>query len=286
MIARDLLARGRDVRILTRSSPAYQVLVDAGARPAPGDLKDPTCLHAICAGVDTLITTASAGSRGGADTPLAVDLEGNRHLIDAAKRAGVGHFIFISALNADEDSPIDLPRSKALTEEYLRRSGVPYTILAANGILEVMLGLIVDSRLAAERPVTIVGDGTHRHSFVSARDLAAFAVASVDNPAAMNRRVPIGGPKAVSWRDIHGVYEHVLGRPVPLVSVAPGELLPDLPPVPGLAEFLSGLLAVLETFDSPIEMTETARAFGVELTPLERVVQQAVAGLPVAARAG
>jgi hypothetical protein len=57
-------------------------------------------------------------------------------------------------------------------------------------------------------------------------------------------------------------------------SIAPGELLPDLPPVPGLTELVSGLLSALETFDSPIEMTETTRTFGVQLTSLEELVRQ------------
>jgi hypothetical protein len=54
--------------------------------------------------------------------------------------------------------------------------------------------------------------------------------------------------------------------------IAPGELLPDLPPVPGLTELVSGLLAALETFDSPVDITETSRTFDVTLTTLDDFV--------------
>jgi NADH dehydrogenase len=280
MIARRLLEQGQDVRILIRPGSHYQPLVDAGAQPIEGDLKEPGSLVAACTGVATVITTASAGSRGGADTPQTVDLEGNRHLIDAARAAGVRQFIFISTIAADEDSPAPVLRAKAQAEAYLRDSGLPHTILAANGLLDVMLPVVFGAPLRADRPVTLVGEGRRRHSFIAADDVAAFAVAAVGHPAAMNRRVVIGGPEAISWRDVVAAYERVLGQSIPVQTIAAGELLPDLPPVPGLAEVISGMLAVLETFDSPIDMAATARTFGVRLTLLEEVVRREVVGAP------
>jgi hypothetical protein len=96
----------------------------------------------------------------------------------------------------------------------------------------------------------------------------------------LGRRFAIGGPAAISWRAAIGTYERALGRAIPVRTIAPGELLPDLPPVPGLAELVSGLLAALETFDSPIDMVETARTFGVRPTPLDRVVGREMASVP------
>ena len=279
MIARRLLERGDTVRVLVRPGSNFQPLADAGAQPVVGDLKDPSSLGPVCAGAETVITTATSGSRGGADNPQTVDEEGNRHLIDAARAAGVRQFIFVSALSADEDSPIALSRAKAHTESYLRGSGMPYTILAPNGILEVNLGLVVGSPLRAGQPVTLIGEGRRRHSLVAASDVAAFAAAAVGHPLALNRRIVIGGPEAVSWRDVIATYERVLGRPVPVEWKAPGELLPNLPPVPGLAELVSGILAALETFDSPVDMTETARTFGEQLTSLEDVVRRETASI-------
>jgi NADH dehydrogenase len=102
MIARGVLEQGRDTRIHVRPGSTYQALMAAGAQPILGDLKDPSSLVAVCAGVETVITSASAGQRGGGDTPETVDLEGNRHLIDAARMASVSQFVFISTIGADE----------------------------------------------------------------------------------------------------------------------------------------------------------------------------------------
>jgi uncharacterized protein YbjT (DUF2867 family) len=280
MIARSVLEQGRDVRILVRPGSNYQPLVDMGAKPIEGDLKDLASLIPACSGVEALITTATAGSRGGADTPQAVDLEGNRHLIDAARQAGVRQFIFISTIAAHEASPVPVLRAKAQTEAYLRASGLPHTILAATTLMDLLLPLVVGGPARAGQPVTLVGEGRRRHSFVAARDVAAFAVAAVGHPAALNRRIIVGGPETVSLRDVAATYERVLGHPVPVQTIAPGELLPNLPPVPGLAEVVSGMLAALETFDSPIDMAETERTFGVRLTPLEEFVRRDVATMP------
>ena len=67
-------------------------------------------------------------------------------------------------------------------------------------------------------------------------------------------------------------YERALGRPIGVQWVPPGALLPDLPPAPGLTELVSGLLAALETFDTPMDMTELARTFGVTPTTIDQLL--------------
>jgi NADH dehydrogenase len=272
MITRSLLERGSATRILVRRGSPYHPLAEAGADVALGDLKDSGSLTAACRGVETIITTASAGERGGSDTPQTVDLEGNRNLIEAARAAGVRQFVFVSTIAAALDHPVPVPRAKAHAEAALRESGLTYTIIAANGIMDVMFPLVIGYPLSLGRPVTLVGEGRRRHSFVAARDVAAFAVAVVGRPEASNRRVVIGGPEALSWRDVVAAHERVLGAPVRVDWIRPGEPLPNLPPVPGLTELLSGLLAALETFDSPIDMAETARTFGVRPTTIDEVL--------------
>jgi NADH dehydrogenase len=251
--------------------------VDAGAEPVLGDLNDPPTLAPALDGVDTVITTATAGSRGGADTPESVDLAGNRSLLDAARQAGVRQFIFTSTIAADEASPVPILSAKAATEAYLQESGVPFTILASDTIADLLLPLVVGGPALAGQPVTLVGEGRRRHSFIAARDFAAFAVASMGHPHAINRRVVIGGPEALSLRDVTAIYERELGRALTVQTVASGELLPNLPPVPGLTEVISDVVAALDTFDSPIDMRETAGAFGVQLTPVAALVAEDVA---------
>jgi NADH dehydrogenase len=204
MIARSLLEKGHSVRILVRPGSSYAGLVQLGAEPILGDLKEPSSLSAACRGVDTVITTANSALRGGGDTTETVDRRGNRNLIDAAEAAGVRHFIFISALGVSDESPVDFMRAKAETERYLRDSGMEYTILQPNVFLDVWIPLLIGTAVEAGEPVTLVREGRRRHSMIAAADVAAFTVACVSNPTAVDRTIPLGGPEPVSWRDIVG----------------------------------------------------------------------------------
>jgi len=274
-ITRRLLEQGKDVRILVRhNSPSEQLapmgmatsmasLVEAGAQPVFGDLKDRPSLDKAVAGISTVITTANSALRGGEDTIQTVDLEGNRSLVEAAEAAGVRHFIFISALGADPHNPVPFLQAKGLTEVRLRESGMVHTILAPDAYMEVWVAMAVAGPVRMGQPVTLVGEGRRQHSFVSSSDVAAFATAAVDHPAAVNQTIVIGGPEPVSWCDIVATYEGVLGHSIPVQFVALGE------PVPGLPEAMWPLMTGFETYDSQLDTAETARTFGVQLTTLE-----------------
>ncbi len=283
MIARGLLEQGKEVRVLVRrDSPSSQLvqqglatsaeeLIEAGARPVHGDLRDRASLDVAVEGVETLVTSANSAFRGGADDPQSVDLKGNRNLIEAARDAGVGHFMFVSLLGADPDHPAPFMQAKARSESALRESGMDHTILAPTAFMEVWPAMVVGMPVLQGQTVTLVGEGSRRHSFVSNRDVAAFAVAAVDNAAAHNQYLAIGGPEALTWREVVATYERVLERSIPVEYVAIGE------PVPGLPDPMPAMLAGMETYDSVVEMEETSRTFGVPLTTLETFVREQVA---------
>jgi nucleoside-diphosphate-sugar epimerase len=168
-----------------------------------------------------------------------------------------------------------LMRIKALNEQRLRESGMTYTILMPNLYIEVWAGIVVAAPLAQGKPVTLVGDASHRHSMLSMRDAASFAVAAVDNPAARDATIVIGGPAPVSWTDVVTTAEHIVGRRIERQSVALGE------PIEGLPPGVAGMFSAMETYDSAIDMDETARTFGVTLTPLEEGLR-AILEVPVA----
>ena len=273
IITRRLLAQGQPVRILVRPQSSFQPLVEAGGQPVFGDLKDRASLDPACEGIEILITTANSARRGGEDNVQTVDLAGNRNLIDAAKAAGVKQFIFTSALGADINSPVPFIQAKAKTEAYLRDSGMMYTILAPNAFMDMWVGMVIGVPLQAGQPVTLVGEGRRKHSFIAVRDVAAFATAAVGHPEAMNQYLAIGGPEALSWRDVVATFERVLDREIPVQYVSPGEPVPALP-----KGMLQQAMAGMEMYDSPLDMTEAARTFGVELTTLEESVRSQFAG--------
>lgn len=273
-VAKLLLERNERVRILVRGGKAHEALERAGAQVVRGDLKDRASLDAACAGVDVVITTANSARRTGDDNPQTVELEGNRHLVDAAKASHVKQLIFVSAQIADAESPVPFLAGKGKAERYLQESGVPYTIIAPNMFMEVWTSLLVGTPARAGQPVTVVGEGRRKHSFISAGDVARFIVAAVRNPSAIGKRLVLGGPEPLSFREVADVYGRVLGRDVPVRSVKPGE------PIPGVPENVLGIAASLDMFDSPIDMADTSRQMGVPLTSIEEVARRECAAAP------
>jgi uncharacterized protein YbjT (DUF2867 family) len=280
LITHRLLEGGADVRVLVREGSAYEALVAAGAETVFGDLKEPDSLSAACKGVDAIVTTANSVGRGGEDNVESVDLRGNRNLIEAAEAAGVRRFVFTSALGAAEDSPVEFLRAKAQTEQRLRASGMSSTILEPNLYMEIWIPAVVGGPALGGGPVTLVGEARRRHSMVSRSDVAAYATGALSSKEAEGQTLVLGGPEAVSWRDVVSAFEKELGRDIRVDTVPPGE------PVPGFPPMMTGLLAAMNGYDSAIEMTEMAAAYGVKPLSLQEFVHNFVAGASSQAEGG
>lgn len=282
-ITRGLLAQGKDVRFLDRRDPisleltqqgranTAESLIAAGAQAVTGDLKDPPSLDAAVKGVDTVITTATATQRGGDDTVPAVDLQGTLALIEAAKAAGVRRFIYTSISSAAPGHPSPLFHIKGVCEAALRESGLEFTILAPSVFMEIWIGMIVGAPLMAQQPVTLIGQGDHRQNFVSEADVAAFALAAMDNPRAANQRISVGGPASYTWTEVVNAVGQATGRQLPVQYLPLGSEVPLLPP--SVTELLNGM----ETYETFVDMHKTAPAYGVKLTTLDEFIRRTFA---------
>jgi NADH dehydrogenase len=276
MIVDGLIDQGQKVRALVRSPKAAESLSERGVETAIGDLKDRASLDRACEGADVVITTANSASRGGDDNPQTVEELGNRNLVDAARAAGVGHFVFTSALGSDLDSPVPFLRGKAIAEQYLKESGLAYTILMPNLFMEIWCPNIVGQPAGFGRPVALIGEASRKHSMISAEDVAGFAVAAAGNERAYNRVLVLGGPQPVSWHDVVAAHERALGRQIEVRSVPPGESLPGYP------DFISGFMNLLETYDSVIPMDSLVQEFGVRQVSLEESIRRQLKAAAIA----
>ena len=271
-VAERLILSGERVRALVRAGSSAETLEAAGAEIVRGDMKDRATLDAACEGVRMVVSTANSAARGGPDTPETVDLEGNQNLIEAAGAAKVRKFVFVSAFGVSTDSSVPFFRAKAHTEERLMASGLDWVIIAPDLFAEIWIPMVVGAKVAADEPVTLVGDASHRHSFISVDDVAAFTVKAARTDSISERRLDIGGPDALSWSDVVGLYERVLGRELPVSLLEPGA------PVPGLPEMVAGMLNLMETYDSVIDTTALARQLGIKQTPVESVIRNQLVG--------
>ncbi len=267
-IARQLIDAGESVRILERDNPAYQALIRAGAQPVRGDLKDRASLETACRGIDTVISTATAAERGGADTLESVDLHGVGALIESAREMRVKRFIYISSTGADPNSDNPYFMAKGRNVELLRQSGMTYTILTPHIYMDVWLGLAVGLPLQAQHPITLVGQGDHKHSFVAIDDVASFALAALSHPEAQNQQLLLGGPEPISFADIVERVGKVMGQKLPVNFVPPGA------PIPLIPEPLWGFLYFIESYEFAIDMSQLPKTYGVAMTTVDQLAER------------
>ncbi|HUI57479.1 MAG TPA: SDR family oxidoreductase [Bryobacteraceae bacterium] len=213
-ICRRLRGASHPVRALVRATAApdkVEKLLSMGASTVLADLKDPPSLARACAGIEAVITTASSTlSRQEGDSIETVDRLGQLCLIDAAKNAAIRQFVHISIpLDLHYDCP--LFRAKREVESAVEGSGMDYTVLHAGYFMEVWLSPALGFDYANGR-VTLYGSGERPLSWVSYRDVAGFAVDSLTNHAAQNRRLAVAGLEMVTPREVVRVFENVSGR--------------------------------------------------------------------------
>jgi uncharacterized protein YbjT (DUF2867 family) len=211
------LARaGQQVRALVRatSDPAKRdLLTTLGATLVEGDLKDAASLDRACAGVDTVISTASATlSRGGGDNLETVDRQGQLNLVDAAEKAGVRHVIYVS-FSGNNEQVFPLSVAKRFVEKRLQSGRVKYTIVRPSFFMEVWLSPMLGFDPAGGR-VRIFGTGDQQISMISIPDVAAYVAGCVGNPATENQVIELGGPEPMTYNRVTTMFEKALGKPI------------------------------------------------------------------------
>lgn len=164
-----------------------------------------------------------------------------------------------------------LLQAKGETEQLLHDSGMTWTVLQPNVYMDTLIPAVVGRPALAGQPVILIGTGQRRHSFVAMRDVAAYAVAALDNAQSERRTLVIAGPEPVSWHDIVATFEQELGHPIPVHTLSPGQEIPGLPGI------VSHVVAALDTYDTPIDIDELAATYGVAPTPLIDFVHDFVA---------
>jgi uncharacterized protein YbjT (DUF2867 family) len=270
-VCRLLASKGHKVRALTRSvsdRARVDALKQLKVETVTGDLKDKASLIAALKGVDTVISTASASPlfKTG-DTIQNVDLEGTKNLVDAAKAAGVNEFSFVSFRQSKYAFP--LHEVKMAVEEYIRKSGIKFTVWQPSFFMEVWLGapqiLGFDGPNAKAR---IYGSGKAKVTWISFLDVAKFVVDGLHKDATRNATIQLGGPEALSYHDVIQVYEGLGVKKFTNEYLPEGALREQFETAGDpVTKSFSGLMAWIANGDV-VEMTQTLEYLPVKMSTI------------------
>ncbi len=283
--AQLLLERGEQVRLLSRTPDKAADLRQLGAEVVPGDLTQPASLDTACAGVDTVFDAAHSLIGRGNASFTRVDGAGKRQLIDAAKNAGVKHFVFTSVRGVSSHHPVAFCRTKYAIEQYLRASGLPFTILRPTAYYTPHATLIGEPLLKRGKTV-ILGRGNNPRNFLAITDAAQFAVRALFDPQAHNQVIEIGGPDNLTNNQVAELYARVAGIKPKITHIPPAILRVMatllMPVHPGLGNILKWAL-YSDTVDETFDPTPLVRRYAISLTRLEDWIRAQVRAAPMSA---
>jgi uncharacterized protein YbjT (DUF2867 family) len=270
-ICRQLAANGRKpIRALVRPTAdreRVKELRTLGVELVEGDLKDRASIDAACSGATAVITTATTTvSRQPGDTIQSVDQEGQLQLVDAARAAGVSRFVYVS-YSRHLDVACPLTTAKRTVEQRLARSGMIYTVLRPSFFMEVWLSPALGFDAANAR-AQIFGGGRQKISFVSFKDVARFAVDCLNNPAAQNATIELGGPEPVSPLEVVRTFERSAGRRFTVQHVPEEALAAQLTGTRDAVQQSFAALMIGYARGDAIDMDETLSKFPERLTSI------------------
>ena len=208
-VARSLLDRGFRIRALTRNpqKPAAQALAQLGAEIVQGDMVDRSAMDRVLKdayGVFSVQNFYETGPEG--------EVKQGKTLADAAKAAGIQHFVYSSVGSSYRETQIPHFESKWQIEKHVREVGLPYTILRPVFFMhnwemmreQILTGGTLAQPLDPDKPL----------QQVAAEDLGAFAALAFERPEEwLEREVDLAGDEQ-TMPEIAATFSQVSGREI------------------------------------------------------------------------
>jgi uncharacterized protein YbjT (DUF2867 family) len=219
-ITRELLARGRRVRTLTRPHPERPNPFGAQIEVARMDFGHFEGLVRSLTGATTLYNTYWIRFPHGQAT-FDSAVENTKTLLRAARQAGVHRVVQISVSNPSLDSPYAYFRGKAQLEKALVESGMSYAILRPTVIYgpeDILINNI--AWLLRRFPVfAIPGSGSYRIQPVSAEDNATLAVDAGERKD--NLVLDAAGPEIYTYEELIRLIARAVGSRAGVIHLPP-----------------------------------------------------------------
>jgi divinyl chlorophyllide a 8-vinyl-reductase len=138
------------------------------------------------------VISCLASRTGAGNDAWKIDYQANKNLLDAAKSAGVKHFILLSAICVQKPK-LEFQRAKLQFEQDLIQSGLRYSIVRPTAYFKSLAGQI--RSVQQGKPFIVFGNGRLTACKpISENDLAAFIIACLNDPQKHNQILPVGGP--------------------------------------------------------------------------------------------
>jgi NADH dehydrogenase len=278
IVARALERAGVELVAAVRSERAAAQLpaMPAGrGQVAIVDYAAPAALTGACAGARALLHLPGLLIETRESPYEQANVATTRIAIAAARAAGVGKLVLLSACGADPRARNRFFRTKGEAERLVRESGLAYTIVRCPLVLGcASAGDAALARQARSSVLPLLGGGAYPEQPVGGHDVArGLLAAALDPECARDQVLELVGPECLPVRELVQSAARLLGRSVRILPV-PVWLARSLARATRAA-LTPDVIEVL-TSHAPRDPVPAARALDLTLTPLDAVLRQSL----------
>lgn len=225
VLMRHLFETKRELRVLIRPSRRSPRLPKGiPVEVAVASLTDERSLRAALKDVEVIFHLAGSESQGRNANLAALDMRGTENLARVAADAGVKRIFYLSHIGAGRASGFPVFKAKGIAEEYIRRSGVPYTIFQTSLIFGPEDHFTTSlARLLQISPFFFPLPASTRSVLqpLWVEDLVTVLLWSLENEATVNHTYEIGGSEFFTVRQIVEIIIQITQRPHRLFELPP-----------------------------------------------------------------
>lgn len=240
LVERLVLEHGAEVRALVRNLAGAARLARFPVTVLRGDVTSAPDLAVAIQGCD-LVFHCAYGTSGSQKHRAWVNREGTRRVLEASRAVNASRVVYLSTLmvygqTADGDLDETAPRrrfgnaysdSKLEAERIALSSGLPVAVLQPTAVYGPYGGVWTEAvirALKAGRQILVNGgDGLGNAVYVD--DLVSAMLLAAVKDEAVGEAFLISGEEPVTWRDLYGRFERMLGAERRTVDMTEAEAL-------------------------------------------------------------
>lgn len=207
--AKALAKKGVKARALVRDAAKAAALQATGFELAIGDLSDAAAVKKALAGADKLLMILPNSQN---------QLELEKQMVDLAKQAGVKHIVKMSSMEAMASATTPIPRIHWASEEYIRRSGLAWTMIKPNFFMQ---NLLASARTIVAQKMFSMPMGNGKTAMSDTRDIGAVAAEALTGKGHENKSYEITGPELLTFSDVAERFSEILGTKISYVPADP-----------------------------------------------------------------
>ena len=205
-VATALLAKGQKIRVISRTPDKASALAKAGAEVVKGNLTNASDLQAALRGVHGVFAMSTPFEAG-----MDQEVRQGIMMADAAKQAGITHYVYTSVGSAHRNTGIPHFETKWKVEQHIRQIGLPATILRPVFFME---NFTTFSKPTAEGILMMPMRADKKLAMVALRDIGEFGAAAFMRPNDfLGQAIDLGGDE-LTMPDVAAQLSKVTGRSI------------------------------------------------------------------------